>query len=349
MLSLYKRGRIFHVRGSVRGVKVRRSLDTQFREEAQQRAMEIERELYSGKRVRLVRWKDFAREFIAWAHPGIAASTEGKYQFVLDRFGDFLAPTIAVQHIDPATVSKYLAQRERDRHPTRGGEVGPEGLKSDLRVLHRVFVYAVNSGYLEKNPVTHSRRGSRSRQTQPFSREEVEAMLRACDSGPGHGLPYALKPIILTFLHTGLRISDVIGLEKKAIDWAGKRLVIKTRKRGTVVSIPMHPDLAEALRAHLDRAPGQLIPLVFHTARGQPLTSLDAYLRRLWARAAVKGGHAHRFRDTFAVRLLERGASLYDVAKLLGTTVAVCETHYAPYVKELQDRGQRLIEMIPHA
>ncbi len=46
--------------------------------------------------------------------------------------------------------------------------------------------------------------------------------------------------------------------------------------------------------------------------------------------------HAHRFRDTFAVDLLTRGASPYDVAKLLGDTAETVEKHYAPFVKELE-------------
>jgi len=50
---------------------------------------------------------------------------------------------------------------------------------------------------------------------------------------------------------------------------------------------------------------------------------------------------AHRFRDTFAVRLLQGGSTLYDVAKLLGTSNSVAEKHYTPWVKELQERAGR--------
>jgi hypothetical protein len=46
------------------------------------------------------------------------------------------------------------------------------------------------------------------------------------------------------------------------------------------------------------------------------------------------------------VRLLAAGASLYDVAKLLGITVAIAERHYAPYVEELRERGKKLVSML---
>jgi integrase len=52
----------------------------------------------------------------------------------------------------------------------------------------------------------------------------------------------------------------------------------------------------------------------------------------------------HRFRDTFAVDLLARGPSPYDVAKLLGDTVETIEKHYAPFVRELRERARRIME-----
>ena len=39
------------------------------------------------------------------------------------------------------------------------------------------------------------------------------------------------------------------------------------------------------------------------------------------------------FRATFAVRLLNKGASLKDVAALLGNSVAIVSKHYAPGYK----------------
>lgn len=64
---------------------------------------------------------------------------------------------------------------------------------------------------------------------------------------------------------------------------------------------------------------------------------------RLFARCGIQGGHPHRFRDTFAVNVLAQGASLYDVAKLLGINVGTAESYYAPYCRELQDRATRLV------
>jgi hypothetical protein len=37
--------------------------------------------------------------------------------------------------------------------------------------------------------------------------------------------------------------------------------------------------------------------------------------------------------------MLTRGASPYDVAKMLGDTIETVEKHYTPFVKELRDRS----------
>lgn len=42
--------------------------------------------------------------------------------------------------------------------------------------------------------------------------------------------------------------------------------------------------------------------------------------------------------------MLTRGASPYDVAKLIGDTVETIEKHYAPFVRELRERARRIME-----
>ena len=50
--------------------------------------------------------------------------------------------------------------------------------------------------------------------------------------------------------------------------------------------------------------------------------------------ANVEKGHAHRFRDTFAVDLLLAGILMERVSVLLGDhSLRVTEKHYAPWVR----------------
>jgi len=46
----------------------------------------------------------------------------------------------------------------------------------------------------------------------------------------------------------------------------------------------------------------------------------------------------------FAVDMLARGASPYDVAKFLGDTIETVEMHCAEFVRELRERVRRMME-----
>ena len=59
----------------------------------------------------------------------------------------------------------------------------------------------------------------------------------------------------------------------------------------------------------------------------------------LFKLAEVPTGHAHRFRDTFAVELLLAGIPLERVSILLGhQSTRITEKHYAPWVRERQEQ-----------
>ena len=154
----------------------------------------------------------------------------------------------------------------------------------------------------------------------------------------------------LTFLllrWTGMRGSDIVGLRWEEIDWETReinRLTLKRRKR---ILIPIHSELFFALEVEHDRRdPQPEDRVLLNPATGRPLTRPRLYGRMLalGRRAGVLDSNPHRFRDTFAVDLLARGASPYDVAKLIGDTVETIEKHYAPFVRELRERARKIME-----
>jgi len=80
-----------------------------------------------------------------------------------------------------------------------------------------------------------------------------------------------------------------------------------------------------------------------------PVDQLPMPRRRLYERMLSLGkragvAYAHPHRSTFAVDMVARGASLYDVATLLGETIETVERHYAEFVSELRERARRMME-----
>lgn len=340
MITLYRRGRVFWAESNFGGARQRWSLKTRDRKVAERLVQHHQLEILGRGRLTPKRWGDFQTEFLAASKTDIRESTFAEYERVLKRFSLFLesASCREVADILAVTVTRYTESRRRDIHRVNRRPMSDGGIKYELRVLHRAFNFAVESGYLEKNPVIARNLNSTAGRTQPFSPEEVKTMLT---SEYLLGKPY-LRAIVLLFLHTGLRISDVIYLRKTSI--ANGVLTVKTQKRETTVRLELHPDAIEALAA-IKSSQG---PYVFTTETGRPIVSLAKHLGRLFKKCEIVGGHAHRFRDTFSVSLLEKGASLYDVAKLLGISHQTAEKHYSPYVRELQQRGAALIRQLDY-
>ena len=117
------------------------------------------------------------------------------------------------------------------------------------------------------------------------------------------------------------------------------KLFLYTAKTGTAVYCPLPEAVAGALGA---------IPTTnnkhhfFWTGESEPKSAVGDWqrsLRKLFALANVAHGHAHRFRDTFAVELLLEGVPLERVSVLLGhQSTRITEKHYSPWVRARQEQ-----------
>lgn len=339
MITLYKRGKIFWAYATFHCDRQRWSLKTRDRQVAEQlkRAYELDK-LGQGKLTPKT-WASFKEEFLAAATTEVRGSTLRGYKHVLNVFSTFLeiTKTVYIGDLSPFLVTRYVESRRKSVHRINHRPMSEGGIKYELRVLRRVFNFAIECGYLEANPVRAKNLNATAGSTQPFSQDEIDKMLK---SSYLIRKPY-LRAVVLLFLHTGLRISDVIHLRKESI--ANGVLTVKTQKRDTTVRLMLHTDVRAALKEVKSKG-----EYVFETENRKPIVSLDKHLRRLFSACGVQGGHAHRFRDTFSVRLLEQGASLYDVAKLLGISHQTAESSYSPYCSELRARGEALIKKLDY-
>jgi hypothetical protein len=118
-------------------------------------------------------------------------------------------------------------------------------------------------------------------------------------------------------------------------------LTLRTAKTGTDVRVPLPPAAIKALNA---------IPTseyFFWSGNGLVKSAVGNYgraMRTLYKLAGVKNGHAHRWRDTFATELLLKGATIGQVAALLGhQSTKVTEKHYSPWVKARQEQLEAVV------
>ncbi|MGC8761929.1 MAG: tyrosine-type recombinase/integrase [Bryobacteraceae bacterium] len=203
-----------------------------------------------------------------------------------------------------------------------------------------MFRFAVEQGWLASSPAAGVKPPkSALTPTLPFSEEEMRRILAACDRFPGKGRQ--LRALVLLMRYSGLRIMDAVTLARDRI--RDGKLFLYTQKTATPVWVPLPPAVLEALESFVPESEQHY----FWTGRSRPDAAARVWsnkLRKIFLRAGLPDGHSHRFRDTFAVRLLENGVSLEVVSVLLGhQSIRVTEKHHAPWVQERQAKLEEAV------
>lgn len=146
----------------------------------------------------------------------------------------------------------------------------------------------------------------RPQERDHLSPEQEQALM---DAVRGHRY---LEPPVALALYAGLSRADFRALQWPQVDLDAGTITLRRSKTGQRVEVPVCPALDEVLRRA--RALGGPV------CRGLPESngSLHKALHRLCDRAKIPRGGWHRFRHTFATRLIASGADLKTVARLVG-------------------------------
>jgi integrase/recombinase XerD len=221
-----------------------------------------------------------------------------------------------------------------------------DGARSSAKKLERIrsfLRFAQQRDWIVKNPAV-SLRAPRVTlcPTLPYTTEQMQGILAAIDKYrdlfPARGRENALRlrGLVLLLRYSGLRIGDAVSLTTDRVQ--GDRLFLYTHKTGVAVNTILPNFVLKAL---------ELIPRVtdrhfFWNGEDKLETIVGSWRRRLaklFELAGVSKGHAHRFRDTFAVELLLRGVLIERVSVLLGhQSVRITEKHYSPWVRARQEQ-----------
>ncbi|HKD84244.1 MAG TPA: tyrosine-type recombinase/integrase [Terriglobales bacterium] len=291
-------------------------------------------------------WDDLRSVFDGYMQKRIAIgrlreSTQERYLQTIKQFDTFLSErgVKPLCQITKAVIESFKVWRV-ERIKAKKGSRGATGMVLDVAILHKVFQVAVEEEMIPKNPVAFEGRpgDSPSRGAQPFSAKQLSRLQE-------NAAEDLLAFLLLRW--TGLRGSDAVNLRWSEIHFDTREVERITQKRTKKVIVPIQSDLLAMLEMeHSRRNPEPDERVLLHPSMGTALTRKRLYVRlvALGKRAGVPDAHPHRYRDTFAVDMLARGASPYEVAKLLGDTIETIEKHYAEFVKELRERVRRMME-----
>jgi integrase len=186
-----------------------------------------------------------------------------------------------------------------------------------LELLKSSLNKAVEWDLLRENRIRSFKKlkSDRSRQIRFLTTEEIKLVLDSADE--------FMRRVILIFLYTGLRRSELLYLEWQDIDFDNGLICVQSKpefgfhpKSYKPRSIPMCRELRTLL---LDMP--QVGRFVFDDGQNRPLHHPDTYykqLMKIYKKAGIQGANLHALRHTFASHLIMKGVDPRTVQEYLG-------------------------------
>lgn len=241
------------------------------------------------------------------------------YSVSLREFEDYfrsLDSGLSWQTVDEDVVRDWM------EHLMDGGmEASSVGTRfAALRSLYR---YALARHLVERDPTYWVEPPKQRKRLPTFVKEsEMNRLLDDLPWGTSF-LEVRDKTIIMTFYETGIRLSELTGLDDVDIDCDNRQLKV-TGKGDKQRVVPFGEELAVALERYVacrDKEVSRKCDALFVTVKGNRMKAYDVRLRvkaKLSLVSTQKKLSPHVLRHSFATAMLNNGASIESVRRLLG-------------------------------
>jgi integrase len=196
-----------------------------------------------------------------------------------------------------------------------------------MRALRQVFAAAIAWGYMTRNPAVLAGANPEPppRDIRVYTIAELDAL--EAELGEVYG------PIVPFVAATGLRPQEWVGLNRADVHRDERILKVNgTKTRGSVRDVPLTRRALDAL----DRLPLRVTRILFADERGERV-NLYNWRRSEWRPAVDASGTAepariYDLRSTFTSNALAAGVTVFELAKIMGTSVRMIEKHYGALI-----------------
>ncbi|MDX1271752.1 tyrosine-type recombinase/integrase [Bizionia paragorgiae] len=255
-----------------------------------------------------------------------------KFQdFLQERYGD-----AEVSDVNYSQIRSWIVELVEDKLSNRS-------INRKISSLQSYFKFLLKVEAIEVNPLAKHKALKTSKKIQvPFSEAEVNRVL----DGRAHNNTFEglrNKLIIELFYSTGMRRSELIGLQLSSIDFSNKTIKV-LGKQNKERFIPLLDSVIVTLKAYLQER--QVLKnsgdsnYLFLTQKGVKIYETLVYriINEYFSEASLKAKKSpHILRHSFATHLLNQGASLNAVKELLGhASLAATQVYTHNSISELK-------------
>lgn len=257
--------------------------------------------------------------------PAARVSRQQHVEWWVEKFAGRTLAEITPDRVAEARDELAAGKFKRGKPRTvKGAEIEPKEYQRSgattnryLASLSKLFTVAMKEWRLvDRNPVRDISKRKESRGRVRFlTDDEREALLVACASSGWK----PLQALVMLAISTGARRGELINLKWADVDLKAARATVHETKNGDPRVLPLVGKALEGLR-ELKLQNSARSEWVFTNASGfpGPYEHFDAHWREARKTAGIKDLRFHDLRHTTASYLAAQGASLLEIADVLG-------------------------------
>lgn len=253
-------------------------------------------------------------------------------EFVKIQYGD-----TDLASINHGVVRSWLAQLKEQG-------LTAKSLNRKISTLKSFFKYLLKNGVIDTSPMAKVISPKIGKRLPVFVKEEeTQLLLDSLNSSTENWRSLNARMIITILYATGLRLSELINLKEKQVDFA--RLQIKVLGKGNKERIiPLSDKLINSIREYqqLKRKEFETYEdVLLVSEKGKKLYPKYAYLivnQYLGKSSTLDKKSPHVLRHSFATHLMNNGADLNAVKELLGhSSLAATQVYTHNTIEKLKD------------
>ncbi len=319
----------------------------------------------------------FCADYFLGIETRTSTQTRLKYAYDLRIFFDFLCKkkyrgldvldiTLKeLQEISHHDIELFLSYLTHYRYRDKYLSCDERAKARKLSAVRALFKYFFNKGMIEVDnsakvptPKLHEKEIIR------LERDEVADLIHITETGNGltrHANGYHAKTrvrdtaIITLFLGTGIRISELVGLDNDSFDFTENSFLV-TRKGGNQAILYFSNEVKFALQEYIaEKSNDPKVP------SSEPAFFLSMQYKRIHVRTVeilvkkysklaspLKKITPHKLRSTYGTRLYNETGDIYIVADVLGhRDVNTTKKHYAAITQENRKKVANVVKLRP--